>query len=153
MFNALRAARRGVALTLALAGMVLGMLVFTSTPANAAKDRTWQRLAKCESGKRWHINTGNGYHGGLQFSPGTWRAYGGRKYARYAHKAKRRQQIAIAEKVLRGQGWGAWPSCSRKLGLTTKHKREKWQGFARSDRYAKKGAVGYYPRWWRKKFW
>ncbi|MBW9205250.1 transglycosylase family protein [Mumia sp. zg.B53] len=153
MNNALHVAKRGVATTLALMGLVAGLLVFTSTPASAAKDRTWERLAKCEAGGRWHINTGNGYHGGLQFNPGTWRSYGGKKYASTAYKAKRREQIAVAEKVLRRQGWGAWPGCTRKLGLTTKHKREKWQGFAKSDRVAKKGAIGYFPRWWRKKFW
>ena len=153
MSNVLRAVQRGAATVLALAGLVLGLLVFTSTPANAASDKTWQRLANCESGKRWRINTGNGYHGGLQFSPGTWRAYGGRKFAPYAHKAKRREQIAIAEKVLRGQGWGAWPGCTRKLGIGSKHKKEKWQGFRKSEKLAKQGARGFYPRWWRKQFW
>ena len=53
--------------------------------------RTWNRLAKCESGGRWHINTGNGYYGGLQISPGTWRAFGGKKFARLAHRATKRR--------------------------------------------------------------
>jgi resuscitation-promoting factor RpfA len=87
------------------------------SPAEGATLRTWKRLAQCESGGRWHINTGNGYYGGLQFSAPTWRAYGGRKFARNAHRATRAQQIKIAERVRRGQGWGAWPTCSRKLGL------------------------------------
>ncbi len=91
--------------------------VLVATPAEAASLRTRKRLAKCESGGRWHINTGNGYYGGLQFSSSTWRAHGGRKYARNAHRASRAQQIRIAEKVRRSQGWGAWPSCSRRIGL------------------------------------
>jgi hypothetical protein len=71
----------------------------------------------CESGGRWHINTGNGYYGGLQFSSSTWRAFGGRKFAANAHRASRAEQIRIAEKVRRVQGWGAWPACTSKLGL------------------------------------
>lgn len=88
-------------------------------PAAAAPDSDWDRLAQCESGGNWAINTGNGYHGGLQFSPSTWNAYGGQQYAAFASQASREQQIAVAEKVLAGQGWGAWPSCSAKLGLNS----------------------------------
>lgn len=87
-------------------------------PAAAAPDSDWDRLAQCESGGNWAINTGNGYHGGLQFSPSTWNAYGGQQYAAFAFQASREQQIAVAEKVLAGQGWGAWPSCSSRLGLS-----------------------------------
>jgi nucleoid-associated protein YgaU len=93
-----------------------------AAPAEAASDRTWNRLAQCESGGRWHINTGNGYYGGLQFSASTWRHFGGTKYARRADLATRAEQVLIAERTLRAQGWGAWPACSRKLGLTSKHK-------------------------------
>jgi len=79
---------------------------------------TWDRLAQCESGGNWSINTGNGYHGGLQFNKQTWQAYGGGTYAPTADKASREQQIAIAEKVRDDRGgYGAWPACSRKLGL------------------------------------
>jgi hypothetical protein len=88
-----------------------------ASPAEGATLRTWKRLAQCESGQRWHINTGNGYYGGLQFSGPTWRAFGGRKFAHNAHRATRAEQIRIAEKVRRVQGWGAWPYCSRKIGL------------------------------------
>lgn len=86
--------------------------------ADAATSRTWNRLAECESGGNWHINTGNGYYGGLQFSYSTWLSYGGGKFAKRADLATRTEQIVIAERVLRGQGWGAWPSCSSQLGLT-----------------------------------
>ena len=85
--------------------------------ANAAPDSDWDRLAQCEAGGNWSINTGNGYYGGLQFSAGTWRAYGGGEFAPYAHQATREQQIAVAERTLARQGWGAWPACSARLGL------------------------------------
>ncbi|WP_279347339.1 resuscitation-promoting factor [Hoyosella sp. YIM 151337] len=78
---------------------------------------TWDALAQCESTGNWAINTGNGYYGGLQFSQSTWAAYGGTQYAPRADLATREQQIAIAEKTRAGQGWGAWPACSSKLGL------------------------------------
>lgn len=110
-----RLRRRVVAATatLALAG---GLLVSTAGSAEAAN--VWDRVAACESGGRWHINTGNGYYGGLQFSSSTWKGYGGKKYASQAHKASKSEQIKIAKKVLKGQGPGAWPVCSRKAGLT-----------------------------------
>ncbi|MGH8907800.1 MAG: transglycosylase family protein [Egibacteraceae bacterium] len=76
----------------------------------------WDRLAQCESGGNWGSTVGR-YDGGLQFHPQTWTAYGGREYAPTADRATREQQIVIAERVLAGQGWGAWPACSRKLGL------------------------------------
>jgi LysM repeat protein len=74
----------------------------------------WDRLAQCESGGNWGINTGNGYSGGLQFSPGTWAANGG---TGSASNASRSEQIRVAERVRASQGWGAWPACSAKLGL------------------------------------
>jgi LysM repeat protein len=74
----------------------------------------WDRLAQCESGGNWSANTGNGFSGGLQFSPGTWRANGG---SGSASNASRSQQIAVAQRVLASQGWGAWPACSSRLGL------------------------------------
>ncbi len=88
------------------------------TSADAASGTTWDRLAACESGGNWHINTGNGFYGGVQFSAGTWIAYGGGRYAPRADLATRAQQITIAERVLKGQGWHAWPACSARLGLT-----------------------------------
>jgi hypothetical protein len=87
-----------------------------AAPANATSMRTWSRLAKCESGGRWHIDSGNGYFGGLQISSGTWRAYGGKKYARQAHGATKREQVRVAKRIKKSQGWGAWPSCSRRIG-------------------------------------
>lgn len=75
----------------------------------------WDRIAECESGGNWHINTGNGYYGGLQFSHQTWVAYGGDKYANNAHQASKAQQIAIAEKVRAARGgYGDWPVCGKR---------------------------------------
>jgi hypothetical protein len=101
----------------AVAGAVVGAPLLVAAPANAAPDSAWDKLAQCESGGRWNINTGNGFSGGLQFTPSTWRAFGGKEFAATAHKASREQQIVVAERVLAGQGWNAWPSCSRKTGV------------------------------------
>lgn len=72
-------------------------------------------MALCESSGNWSINTGNGYFGGLQFSQSTWVAYGGLAYAARADLATKSEQIAVAERVLAGQGPGAWPVCGRNL--------------------------------------
>jgi uncharacterized protein YabE (DUF348 family) len=78
----------------------------------------WDQLAQCEAGGNWAINTGNGYYGGLQFNKSTWEANGGGQYAAYPNEASREQQIAIATKVRDNRGgYGAWPACSRQLGL------------------------------------
>jgi hypothetical protein len=74
----------------------------------------WDRLAACESGGNWAANTGNGYFGGLQFSARSWAAVGG---TGLPHEHSRATQIAMAERLRAAQGWGAWPSCSRRLGL------------------------------------
>ncbi|MFF3606335.1 transglycosylase family protein [Streptomyces sp. NPDC002463] len=90
-----------------------------SVPAYAcAQDQwPWGCVADCESTGRWHLNTGNGFYGGLQFWHPTWIEHGGLKYARRADLATRQQQITVAEEVLRTQGWGAWPVCSKRYGL------------------------------------
>ncbi len=79
----------------------------------------WDRIAQCEATGNWAVNSGNGYYGGLQFDAGTWRANGGTEYAPLPNQATREEQIAVAQKVRdgRGGGYGAWPACSRKLGL------------------------------------
>lgn len=87
--------------------------------ANAAPDSDWDRLAQCESGGDWSINTGNGYHGGLQFHPQTWLAYGGGEFAPTADQATREQQIVVGERTLAAAGWGQWPACSASLGLNS----------------------------------
>ena len=102
----------GSAAAAALAGIV-------APQATAAPDSDWDKLAQCESGGNWAINTGNGYHGGLQFNAQTWQAYGGGEFAPTANLATREQQIAVAERTLAQQGWGAWPACSASLGLNS----------------------------------
>jgi resuscitation-promoting factor RpfA len=101
----------------AVAGAVAGAPLLVAAPANAAPDSAWDKLAQCESGNRWDINTGNGFHGGLQFTPRTWAGFGGKEFAPVAYKASREEQIVVAERVLAKQGWNAWPSCSRKTGV------------------------------------
>ena len=84
-------------------------------PAPAVSNgSTWDRLAQCEAGGNWAINTGNGYYGGLQFSASSWHAVGG---SGLPHQASRATQIAMGERLRSAQGWGAWPSCSAQLGL------------------------------------
>lgn len=113
-------ARRTFLTKIAVGAASLGTASALVAPAaSAAPDSDWDRLAQCESGGNWGINTGNGYHGGLQFSPGTWNAHGGHEFAPRADLASREQQIAVAERVLASQGWGAWPACSAQLGLNS----------------------------------
>ena len=104
--------------TVAATGAAVVAPLALAAPADAASGSTWDRLARCESGGNWHINTGNGYYGGLQFDRSTWRAYGGGRFAALPHLASRQAQIIVAERVLAKQGWHAWPSCSRRLGLS-----------------------------------
>ncbi len=113
-----RGVAKKVTTTAALTGAAAAVPVLgIAGPAHAATGDTWNRLAQCESSGDWHINTGNGYYGGIQFSASTWREFGGGKYASRADLASRLEQIAIAEKVLDVQGWNAWPACSAKLGF------------------------------------
>jgi hypothetical protein len=85
-----------------------------SVPGQVTSDNVWDLLAQCESGGNWQINTGNGYYGGLQFLPESWQAVGG---TGLPHQATREEQILRATLLQQRQGWGAWPVCSRKLGL------------------------------------
>ena len=109
------AARRGITLAaVSIAGVALSASAASAAAPATAPASTWDSLAQCESGGNWGTNTGNGYGGGLQFSPATWAAYGG---TGSAANASREQQIAVAEKVQARQGWSAWPACAAKLGL------------------------------------
>jgi nucleoid-associated protein YgaU len=90
--------------------------VLTPTAAHAATDVQWDRVAQCESGGNWHINTGNGYYGGLQFSQQTWDSFDTNHYASRADLATRAEQIDVANHVQRREGWGAWPVCSQYRG-------------------------------------
>lgn len=93
-----------------------GTIVTDSAPPEPPYT-VWDRLATCESGGDWHSHVNPIYKGGLQFDGPTWARYGGRRYAWRADYASRAEQIAVAERTLAVQGWGAWPACSRRLGL------------------------------------
>ncbi|MFJ9076380.1 transglycosylase family protein [Streptomyces sp. NPDC102278] len=108
--------RASLVVTAGGAGIALPLVGAGS--AHAASVETWNKVATCESTNNWQINTGNGYYGGLQFSQSTWRAFGGTAYAPRADLATKAQQIAVAEKVLKGQGPQAWPSCGPAAGLS-----------------------------------
>ncbi|MEW2503563.1 transglycosylase family protein [Amycolatopsis sp. CA-161197] len=115
------AATRTIA-RVAVAGIAVGApIAIAATPASATN---WDAVAQCESSGNWNTNTGNGYYGGLQFTQSTWKAYGG---TGSAANASREQQIAVAERVLAGQGGGAWPNCYGKGagGSTAAHKSTK----------------------------
>jgi nucleoid-associated protein YgaU len=88
------------------------------TLAEASPSSVWDRVAACESSGNWHINTGNGYFGGVQFFPSTWVEFGGRRYAPRADIATRRQQIEVARRVLAVQGPKAWPVCGKRAKLS-----------------------------------
>ena len=106
--------RRRAATVAATAGVAAVTPLLASAPAHA-DSVNWDAVAQCESGNNWSINTGNGFYGGLQFSLSTWRAYGG---TGMPHEASREEQIAVAERVQDAQGWGAWPACTSKLGIS-----------------------------------
>lgn len=98
-------------------GSAIAIPLLGASGAHAADATTWDRVAECESGGAWSADFGNGYYGGLQFSPETWKAYGGEAYAERADLASRAQQIEVAEKVLDDRGPKAWPSCAVISGL------------------------------------
>lgn len=85
-----------------------------SVPQSVPSGSVWDRLAMCESGGDWSINTGNGFYGGLQFTLSSWQAVGG---SGYPHQQSREEQILRGQKLQQAQGWGAWPSCASQLGL------------------------------------
>jgi LysM repeat protein len=85
-----------------------------ATAAVVSDGSVWDRLAACESGGNWAINTGNGFYGGLQFTLSSWQAAGG---SGYPNEASRDEQIARGQVLQSRQGWGAWPACTAKLGI------------------------------------
>lgn len=77
----------------------------------------WLAVGSCESGLRWTYNGSSGFDGAFQFHPTTWSANRLSFYPAFAYLASPFQQLVVAEIVLSRQGWGAWPACSRKVGL------------------------------------
>jgi resuscitation-promoting factor RpfA len=112
-----RAAAATLATTVGAAAIVSGA-VAGPAEAKSTHHTVWDKVAGCESGHNWHIHTGNGYYGGLQFNSSTWRRHGGHKYAHQANKASRTEQIEVARRVLHSQGRDAWPVCGPRAGLT-----------------------------------
>ena len=108
---------KGVAVGIATVGLA-GAAIASAPAASAGSTNVWDRVASCESGNNWHINTGNGFYGGVQFSESTWAGYHGTKYAPRADLATRLEQIEVARRVLAAQGPNAWPVCGPRGGLT-----------------------------------
>lgn len=106
----MRKASAAIAVATVAAAVTLGI-----PSAYSASGSTWDRVAQCESGGNWHISTGNGYYGGLQFTLGTWHANGG---SGNPASASRSEQIRVAENTLASQGPGAWPVCGPRAGLS-----------------------------------
>jgi hypothetical protein len=71
-------------------------------------DDKLDRMASCESGRNWSINTGNGFYGGLQFTLGTWQSVGGRGYP---HQNSELEQKYRAVLLIQSSGYGPWPVC------------------------------------------
>jgi resuscitation-promoting factor RpfA len=92
-------------------------VVASASLARGATMNTWDRLANCESSGRWHINTGNGFYGGVQFNDATWDAYRHGQFASRADLATKTEQVIVAERLLDARGWAPWPACSARLGL------------------------------------
>jgi len=131
--SAVRRSTRRVALGVFVAGAAgAATLLGPAQAASAESGTNWDAIAQCESGGNWGINTGNGFAGGLQFTPGTWAAYGGKQYAGSASQASREQQIAVAEKVKQGQGIGAWPVCGKRSGSSQSYSGKHTSGSSQS---------------------
>ena len=99
-----------------LAGAMVTAPVALGVAVASADSVNWDAIAACESGGNWAINTGNGYYGGLQFSPATWTANGG---TGLPSQASREEQIRVAENIYKTQGIGAWPTCGANAGAVT----------------------------------
>ncbi|MBW0101944.1 transglycosylase family protein [Pseudonocardia sp. KRD291] len=117
-----RVARAGAMTAMAAAPLgIAGTAMAAPAPdaasaPSAEKSATWDKLAHCESTGNWDADTGNGFKGGLQFTPSTWKRFGGTEHAPTADQATREQQIEVAKEVKEEQGWKAWPACTKKLG-------------------------------------
>ncbi|MGO4460993.1 transglycosylase family protein [Streptomyces sp. M-16] len=115
------ARKKSVLAVTATALLAIAAPLAAGSTASAASVSTWDKVAQCEASGNWSINTGNGYYGGLQISMSTWRAFGGTQYASRPDLADKQQQILTGEKILAGQGQGAWPSCGPAAGLGADH--------------------------------
>jgi Transglycosylase-like domain len=97
---------------LAITGAIAVVQIALEVPS-ADAEPNWDAMAQCESGGNWSADTGNGYYGGLQFTPATWAANGG---VGSPAAASRDEQIRVARNVLHTEGLGAWPVCGGPVG-------------------------------------
>lgn len=90
--------------------------------AGQANSFPWDKVAAAESSGNWqNADTGgNGHFGGLQFSPETWKAFGGLAFAARPDLATREQQIEIANRTAftgyngtKPQGLAAWETITK----------------------------------------
>jgi resuscitation-promoting factor RpfA len=126
----------------ALAGTIVAAPMAIAAGTANASTVNWDTVAQCEASGNWGANTGNGFFGGLQFTANTWRAYGGGAYAPTANLASRSAQISVAERVLAGQGIGAWPVCGhRGLGGITVNTGDPGTGYTAAKPAAPKRKV------------
>jgi hypothetical protein len=111
-FHRPRSVLRAVGAAMA-AGLIAVAQMFWTAPT-ASAEPNWDAMARCESGGNWSADTGNGFYGGLQFTPATWASNGG---VGSPSAASRDEQIRVARNVLRTQGIGAWPVCGGPIGM------------------------------------
>lgn len=117
---------------------VAATALFVGVSSASADSVNWDAIAQCESGGNWSINTGNGFYGGLQFVPSTWRSNGG---SGMPQNASREEQIRVAENVLKSQGIGAWPVCGKRGGSSAPVKPQKSQPKASTPKNTAKPPV------------
>jgi nucleoid-associated protein YgaU len=141
---AARLVARTTAGATAFALPLVGIVPLMAGTADAATETQWDRVAYCESHGNWHINTGNGYYGGLQFAEHTWLSFGGSQFASRADLATKDEQITVAERVLTRQGWGAWPVCSQYRGPDVRTSTEADRSYVRAPLAAKGTTKGMY---------
>ena len=112
LYQSKHAAPRAISVKQRIAGVGIAgaaTVVAGITTAGSAKAASvWDRVAQCESSGNWHINTGNGYYGGLQFLTSTWLGYGGGDFASRADLASREEQITVANRVYADNGTSQW---------------------------------------------
>ncbi|WP_043907412.1 LysM peptidoglycan-binding domain-containing protein [Kitasatospora griseola] len=93
-------------------GVGIALPLLAATSAQAAPSAVWDRVADCESGGNWSLDSGDGMYGGLQITAQRWVDYGGTQYAELPSGATRSQQIAVAERILATEGPQPWASCA-----------------------------------------
>lgn len=106
--------------------------LITAGGAHAATMDQWDQVAQCESGGRWHLESGDpegapgtgasAWGGGLQFQPASWdgavqdlateHGIDTSHFGQHASDSSKGQQILAAEQLLEEQGPSAWATVS-----------------------------------------